>query len=112
MTLDRYCCCGGVALTVGPIPSGVNVRCFYYFSVRSLSLGAPFWYVFYYQWCYLLVSCMRNITPGESDAGVVGTNRRQKRTMCPSEITKNTVKPYIIGSIIPSKDSLSVKIGK
>ncbi len=38
--------------------------CFYYASIRSLSHGGPFRYVFWYQWHYLLVWCMRNIIPG------------------------------------------------
>ncbi len=57
---------------------------------------------FRYQWCYLLVWCMQNITPWGSDARVVGRNTRRKRT----------VYEYIIGSIITSKDSLSVIISK
>ncbi len=66
---------------------------FYYASIRSLSLGAPFWYVFFfYQWRYLLVSWMQNITSGGSDARLIGTNRRLKRTAYASEITKNTLK--------------------
>ncbi len=56
---------------------------------RSAHLFGMF---FWYQWRYLLVSCIRNITPGGRDARVVGTNRRRKWTVYASEITKNTLK--------------------
>ncbi len=35
---------------------------------------------------------MRNITPGGTDARVVGTDTRQKQTAYASEMTKNTLK--------------------
>ncbi len=63
---------------------------FYYASIRPLSLSTPFQYVFLYQWHYLLVSCLQNITPGGGDARVVGTNRGRKQAEYASEITKST----------------------
>ncbi len=45
---------------------------------------------FRYQWRYLLLRCMQNITPGRSDASVVGTNTRWNWTAYTFEITKHT----------------------
>ncbi len=47
---------------------------------------------FRYQWLYLLVWYMRNITPGGSDARVVRTDTTWKQTAYMPEITKNISK--------------------
>ncbi len=49
---------------------------FYYASIRSLSLGAPFWYVFSISVALSLSICMRNNTPEGSDRRVVGRNTK------------------------------------
>ncbi len=68
---------------------GGHFQHFYYALIRSLSLDALFWYVFFsYQWRYLLVWCTRNIAQGGSDTRVVGMNTRWKRTEYVCEITK------------------------
>ncbi len=51
---------------------------------------------FWYQWCYLLVRCMQDITPEGSDVRVVGTNTRRNWTVYTFEITKNTLKIILL----------------
>ncbi len=50
--------------------------CYYFASIRSLLLYAPFGMFSQYQWHHLLIWCMRNITPEGSEARVVGTYTR------------------------------------
>ncbi len=54
---------------------------FYYTSISSISLGAPFWYIFSniggaIPKFVAILRCMRNITPGGSVTRKVGTNYR------------------------------------
>ncbi len=79
-----------------------NRSIFYYASIRSLSLGAPFWDVFLILVASSLSGVLRlsNITPGRSEAKVVGRNTRRKGD------NKKNFKNHIIGSIITSKDFL------
>ncbi len=69
--------------------------------------GVPFQDVFSISVVLSLGEVLRlsNITPGGSEAWVVGRNTRWKRG------NKTNFEKYIIGSIITSKDFLSVKIG-
>ncbi len=85
---------------------------FYYASIRSLSLGALFWYVFSISvalsLCMMYVKHYPRRKWGES-----GKNEHKAETNCLSVWdNKKNFKNHIIGSIITSKDSLSVKIGK
>ncbi len=68
--------------------------------------GAPFCDVFSISVALSLGAILRliNITPGGNEARVVGRNTRRKRD------NKKNFKNHIIGSIITSKDFLSVKI--
>ncbi len=77
---------------------------FYQVALASASLFGMF---FRYRYCYLcVVVWLSNITPGGSEAKVVGRNTRRKRH------NKKNFKNHIIGDIITSKDFLSVKIRK
>ncbi len=70
--------------------------------------GAPFWDVFSISVALSLGVALRlsNITPGGSEAQMVGRNTRQKRD------NKKSFKNHIISSIIKSKEFLSAKIHK
>ncbi len=78
----------------------IQKLCFYYYAsirdVFSISVALPLG----------AVLRLSNITPGGSEARVVGRNTRRKRD------NKERFKNYIIRSIITSKDFLSVKIPK
>ncbi len=60
---------------------------FYYAPIRSLSLGAPFWYSFLISMVLSLIAALRlsNITPGGTGAREVGMNTgTQRRRNCVS----------------------------
>ncbi len=83
----------------------LDSSCFYYPFIRSSRFCAPFQDVFLILVVLSLGVVLRlsDITPGESEARVVGRNTRQKRD------NKKIFKNHIISSIITSKDFLSVK---
>ncbi len=87
-SLHPQCLTVWAALSLKGIIRPIIIKLLLGYSHSAHHLGMYFWY----QWRYLLVLCMRNITPGGSDARVIGTNRRQKWTVYTSEITKNTLK--------------------
>ncbi len=58
----------------------------------------------------LTYDACETLPPEGSDARSVGKSTSWKQTVYVFEITKKTLKPHIIGIIITSKDSLSVKI--
>ncbi len=80
----------------------------YYASTRMLSLGTPFWDVFSILVALSLGAVLQlsNIIPGGSEVKVVSRNTIWNRD------NKKNFKNHIIGSIITSKDFLSVKIRK
>ncbi len=85
---------------------------FYYATIRSLSLGAPIWYVFPISMMpSLSMMHAKHYPRGKWHEGDRKEHKVETNCVRVSDNKKN-FKTYIIGSIITFKDSLSVKICK